>query len=361
MRARIDVISEFPAAWRLAVRRWSRMNRRHKRTVDGRVAPTRNDEYLLYQTLVGSLPAGPLDDAALSAYAQRIAQAMHKSVREAKAVTSWMSPNLAYESALDGFVRAALDPREGQLFLADLRANAEIIAWFGALNSLTLVLVKTLSPGVPDFYQGHELIELSLVDPDNRRAVDFERRRHGLAEAQRLQALPDAAARLAVLRDWVAHAPDGRAKLWVTWRALQLRRSHETLLRHAEYLPLELRGSRARHALAFARRDGDRWILVVAARLLAGFERPCGVLPAAADWGDTALVLPAAAGAPWQCGPGLEDALTGLRHTPTDGTLLLAQVLTEFPVAALSGAGAAQNGPDRNASGDASSDRDLPT
>ena len=361
VRARIDVISEFPAAWRLAVRRWSRMNRRHKRTVDGRVAPTRNDEYLLYQTLVGSLPAGPLDDAALSAYAQRIAQAMHKSVREAKAVTSWMSPNLAYESALDGFVRAALDPREGQLFLADLRANAEIIAWFGALNSLTLALVKTLSPGVPDFYQGHELIELSLVDPDNRRAVDFERRRHGLAEAQRLQALPDAAARLAVLRDWVAHAPDGRAKLWVTWRALQLRRSHETLLRHAEYLPLELRGSRARHALAFARRDGDRWILVVAARLLAGFERPCGVLPAAADWGDTALVLPAAAGAPWQCGPGLEDALTGLRHTPTDGTLLLAQVLTEFPVAALSGAGAAQNGPDRNASGDASSDRDLPT
>lgn len=162
-------------------------------------------------------------------------------------------------------------------------------------------------------------------------------------------------------RGWVAHAPDGRAKLWVTWRALQLRRSHETLLRHAEYLPLELRGSRARHALAFARRDGDRWILVVAARLLAGFERPCGVLPAAADWGDTALVLPAAAGAPWQCGPGLEDALTGLRHTPTDGTLLLAQVLTEFPVAALSGAGAAQNGPDRNASGDASSDRDLPT
>lgn len=359
VRARIDVISEFPAAWRLAVRRWSRLNRRHKRTVDGRVAPTRNDEYLLYQTLVGSLPAGAPDDAALPAYAGRIVRAMLKSVREAKAVTSWTSPNGAYESALDHFVRAVLDPREGQLFLADLRTQVEVIAWHGALNGLTLALVKALSPGVPDFYQGHELIELSLVDPDNRRAVDFERRRRLLAEAQRLQALPDAARR-AALRDWVAHAPDGRAKFWVTWRALQLRQAHEAMLRQAEYLPLDVRGEHASHALAFARHDGGRWIVVVAVRLLAGFGRPGGVLPAGPDWGDTMVVLPPAVQAPWQEGPGLEDALTGLCHHAADGLLPLASVLTEWPVAALSGAWAASDGSDRHSSGDDNGHRSLP-
>jgi (1->4)-alpha-D-glucan 1-alpha-D-glucosylmutase len=109
---------------------------------------------------------------------------------------------------------------------------------------------------VPDFYQGTKRSSCRWSTPTTGARSTLSVGAHGLAEAQRLQALPDAAARLAVLRDWVAHAPDGRAKLWVTWRALQLRRSHETLLRHAEYLPLELRGSRARHALAFARRDG---------------------------------------------------------------------------------------------------------
>lgn len=337
VRARIDVISELPAAWRLATRRWSRINRRHKRTVDGRPAPTRNDEYLLYQTLVGSLPAGPLDDAALVAYAQRIEQAMLKSARESKAVTSWMSPNPAYEAALSGFVHAALDPREGQLFLADLRANADIVAWYGALNGLTLALVKALSPGVPDFYQGHELIELSLVDPDNRRPVDFERRRACLEAALALQDQPDLPARRALLREWVAQACDGRAKFWVTWRALQLRRAHAAMLARAEYLPLELRGQHAQRALAFAWRDGASWVVVIAGRLFAGFGRPVGEAPVGADWGDTTLVWPTPDAGALPASPWLEDALTGQVHALVDGALPLAQVLTEFPLAALSG------------------------
>ncbi len=360
VRARIDVISELPAAWRLATRRWSRMNRRHRHTVGGRPAPTRNDEYLLYQLLVGSLPPGPLDDTTLASYAQRIEKAMLKSARESKAVTSWMSPNQAYESALGGFVRAVLDPRQGQLFLADLRANAEIIAWYGALNGLSLALVKALSPGVPDFYQGHELIELSLVDPDNRRPVDFEHRRGCLAEAQTLLALPDTVARRAVWRDWVAHATDGRAKFWVTWRALQLRRVHEAMLRNADYVPLEVRGTRARHVLAFARSDGERWIVVIAGRLFVGLDRPVGVAPAGSDWDDTVVVLPVSAGAPLPSAPWLEDALTGQRHPVVDGVLPLARVLTEFPVAALFGAATGNDGPDRHATGNQRTDRDLP-
>lgn len=360
VRARIDVISELPAAWRLATRRWSRMNRRHRRTVDGRPAPTRNDEYLLYQLLVGSLPPGPLDDAALAVYAQRIERTMLKSARESKAVTSWMSPNPAYEAVLAGFVRAALDPREGQLFLADLRSNVEVLAWYGALNGLVLALVKALSPGVPDFYQGHELIELTLVDPDNRRPIDFERRRGCLAEAQALLSLPDVAARRAVLRDWVACASDGRAKFWVTWRTLQLRRAHEVMLRQADYLPLEVQGMRARHVVAFARRDAGRWIVVIAGRLFAGFGRPVGVVPAGDDWGDTVVRLPTAAGASVPSPPVFEDALTGEHHALAEGALRLARVLTEFPVAALFGVASERDGSDRPHTGDERTDRGLP-
>ncbi len=356
VRARIDVISELPAAWRLATRRWSRMNRRHKRTVDDRSAPTRNDEYLLYQMLVGSLPAGPLDDAALADYRQRLEQAMLKSVRESKAVTSWMNPHPAYEAALSAFVQAALASGDANLFLADLRANVEVIAHYGALNTLTLAVVKTLSPGVPDFYQGHELIELSMVDPDNRRPVDYARRRRCLHEAQALQSRP-VAERGAALREWVAQALDGRAKFWVTWRTLQLRRAHDAMLRHAEYLPLEVRGTHAARVLAFARRNGATWIVVVAGRLFVGLGG-VEVAPLGGVWGDTAVVWPEATGSaaaePW-----LEDTLTGRRHGLVDGALPLAAVLTQFPVAALSGALTGPDGTDTRTGSGAGADRAL--
>jgi (1->4)-alpha-D-glucan 1-alpha-D-glucosylmutase len=181
VRARIDVISEQPAAWRLLVRRWSRINRSKKRTVEGKAAPSRNDEYLLYQTLVGSFPSEPLDDAGLAAYRERIEAYLLKAAREAKVHTGWINPNEAYEAALQGFVHALLGRREGNLFLDDLREATARYAWFGALNGIALVAIKVLSPGVPDFYQGHEAIELSLVDPDNRRPVDYETRRRRLA------------------------------------------------------------------------------------------------------------------------------------------------------------------------------------
>jgi (1->4)-alpha-D-glucan 1-alpha-D-glucosylmutase len=176
VRARIDVISEMPAAWRLAVRRWSRLNRSHTRLLAGARAPTRNDEYLLYQTLVGSLPAGELDDAALREYLPRVQQTMLKSVREAKRISSWMNPNTDYERALAEFIAELLSARDNNLFLADLRTQAATFAWFGALNGLSAVVLKTLSPGVPDIYQGCETLAPMLVDPDNRRAVDYVQR-----------------------------------------------------------------------------------------------------------------------------------------------------------------------------------------
>ena len=339
VRCRLDAISEMPAAWRLATRRWTRLNRRHKHIVDGAGAPTRNDEYLLYQLLVGSWPAQPPDDQALAAYTARLEQAMLKSAREAKQVTSWMNPHAGYEAALAGFVRAVLARRDSNLFLADLQANADVLAGFGALNGLTLALIKSLSPGVPDFYQGHEGIELSLLDPDNRREVDFARRRAWLAEAEGLAALVAPDARAAALRERMARVTDGRAKFWVVWRALQLRRELETMLDGAEYLPLAVRGAHAAHVVAFARRRGDQWVVAVATRLPATLQRTAGALPLGDAWADTAVVWPAgsvrpeAAARPW-----LDDRIGMRSHALVDGALPLAAVLREFPVAALVGA-----------------------
>ncbi|MDM7941381.1 MAG: malto-oligosyltrehalose synthase [Hydrogenophaga sp.] len=331
VRLRIDVISEMPAAWRLTVRRWSRLNRSHKRTVDGARAPTRNDEYLLYQLLLGSLPVGEIDDAGLAGFALRIEQVMLKSARESKAVTSWMNPNEAYEAALTAFVRALLGRRERNLFLEDLQGTVAVVAWHGALNGLTMALVKTLSPGVPDFYQGHEAIELSLVDPDNRRPVDFAHRRQLLDEARNIKALPD---RGAALRALLARAVDGRAKFWVTWQALQLRQARAQLLRHGDYLPLQVQGERSANVIAFARRHAGACVVVVGTRLSAAFGLPPGTAPVGDCWGDTAIVWPP--GAAWGAAArGLTDGVSGRRHGPPGTRLLLADVLREFPVAAL--------------------------
>jgi (1->4)-alpha-D-glucan 1-alpha-D-glucosylmutase len=335
VRMRIDVISELPAAWRLTVRRWSRMNRSHKRTVDGERAPTRNDEYLLYQLLVGSLPVQGFDDAALADYAQRIKQVMLKSVREAKTVTSWMNPNQAYEEALAAFVQALLGRRERNLFFEDLRSTVAVIGWHGALNSLTMAVVKGLSPGVPDFYQGQEASELSLVDPDNRRPIDFARRRAMLAEARAVAALPE---RSAALRELLSNVDDGRAKFWVTWCTLQLRQARADTLRQADYVALEVRGERRANVVAFARRQGSAWVVVVGTRLSASFALPVGTAPIGDAWGDTAIVwpVPGAARAEHRA-PWLTEVISGRRHGLQTATLPLAEVLREFPVAALFG------------------------
>lgn len=329
VRARIDVLSEMPGAWRLTVRRWARMNRHHKRTVDGAPAPTRNDEYLLYQTLLGSLPVGVVDDNALAEYTQRIEQTMLKSAREAQANTSWINRHDGYETALASFVRAVLDPRDSNLFLPDLRASVATLAWFGALNGLTIALLKGLSPGVPDYYQGHETIALSLVDPDNRRPVDYAHRRHLLEQAQRLDALPQ---REETLRNWLANAPDGRAKFWVTWCVLRIRQVMDPLYRHPTYLPLEVRGTCARHLAAFAVHDERHCVVAVAPRLYASLGLRADELPIGPVWDDTTVVWPADHPQPawWH------DSISGQRHAARSAWPL-AELLRDFPVAALSG------------------------
>ncbi|MGE5669322.1 MAG: malto-oligosyltrehalose synthase, partial [Betaproteobacteria bacterium] len=330
VRARIDVISEMPAAWRLAVRRWSRMNRSAKRRIDGRPVPARNDEYLIYQTLVGTFPADDVDAAGLAAYRERIARYVVKALREAKRYTSWISPNEAYESAVVGFVHALLGRPEGNLFLDDLRTQGAAFSWFGALNSLSMALIKFTSPGVPDIYQGHEMIELSLVDPDNRRAVDYGFRRDALSQLQALEA--DAGRMIEGVRALLARPQDGRAKLWITLRALALRRRRPECFAKGDYYPIAVAGDRAQHVVAYARRRPSAGIVAIAGRLFATLAPAPGTPPlGAAAWGDATVDLSFV-----PVGSSMQNVLTGEMLTATGGAVPLALLCAHFPGAILS-------------------------
>ncbi len=321
VRNRLNVISELPAAWRLAVRRFSRLNRRFRRTVDGARAPSANDEYALYQLLAGSLPPGELDDAALAAWRERVAAAWLKGAREAKLHTSWIHPNPEYEAALQEFVAGALARAHGNLFLDELRAAAAPLAWFGQLNSVSMALLKFTSPGVPDLYQGNETLTLRLVDPDNRAPVDFAALRAALARLAALAARLDGDPR--PLHELFT---DGLAKFWVTWRALTLRRERRALFERGEYVPLPVSGARAQHVVAFARRHGSECAIVIAGRLFAGLGAAPGELPlGTAVWGDTAVDL-----SPLGALPPMVEHLSGAAGE-LGATLALAAAWPGFP------------------------------
>jgi len=324
VRCRIDVLSEMPKAWRAAVRRWTLFNRSRRRRIDDTAAPSGNDEYLFYQTLVGTFPVEPPDEDGWAAYRERLSGYMLKALREAKRHTSWIDPAEDYEAAVNEFVETVLAAPEGNLFIDDVAALARNMAWFGAWNSVSLALLKLASPGVPDLYQGTELLDFSLVDPDNRRPVDFPLREATLGALQRAG---DAAETLAGLANAVC---DGRLKLWVTWRALQLRRRRPEVFRDGDYLAVEARGERADHVAAFARRAGNRGVIAAAGRLFASLGLEPGTPPVGAQaWRDTRIDtgwLPA--------GTLLRDAVSGTERAAGD-ELALAELFATAPVALL--------------------------
>ncbi|BDG09438.1 malto-oligosyltrehalose synthase [Anaeromyxobacter paludicola] len=333
VRVRIDALSEIPAEWRGRLALWGRLNRRHERELeDGLRAPDRNDQLLVYQTLVGSLPdealapGARIDPAAAGwqAYRARILAYLEKALREAKLHTSWTSVNAEYEAAARGFVEGILAHRP---FLDDLAPFAARVAQAGRLSSLAQVALKCAAPGVCDVYQGCELWDLSLVDPDNRRPVDFARRA-GLLDAidRRLAEGPEARAALAREVSSPEGLRDGRAKLWLLREGLRLRREAPELFLEGTYLPLEARGRDAGHLVAFARTHRGRRLLCAVPRLTLSLLDAAAGGPIA--WEGELPLPPELAGR-------YQDLVTG--EPREGGPLALSALFGSFPVALLVG------------------------
>jgi (1->4)-alpha-D-glucan 1-alpha-D-glucosylmutase len=321
VRARINVLSELPREWRAALTRWARLNGRKRLSVQGRVAPDRNEEYLLYQSLLGAWPFGGLDDE----FVNRICEFMLKALKEAKVHTSWITPNTEYEEAVLQFARAILDPRESSAFLDDLDQLRKKVATFGTFNSLSQTVLKLGSPGVADIYQGNELWDLSLVDPDNRRPVDFDARRR---ELDWLRA--HAHDRSKLVKALLACPEDGRIKLYLSQRLLSLRRERPHLFVGASYTPV--RGNQ--HVASFARAADGQVLLIAAPVQIATLMRGTPSPPIGPDvWRDDLLAVPSDRGRPY-C-----DLFTGRELVPVESggrtVLRLADVFGSFPVAAL--------------------------
>jgi (1->4)-alpha-D-glucan 1-alpha-D-glucosylmutase len=332
VRARISLLSEIPREWRAAVSRWHRLNQRHLSRVDGRTAPDRNDEYLLYQTLVGSRPLDPMGPDAAAEFTARIQAYMLKATKEAKQNSSWINPNVAYDDAVRLFVARILDPAPVNRFLADFDAFHLPIARLGMVNSLAQTVLKIAAPGVPDFYQGTELWDLRLVDPDNRRPVEFGRRADLL---QGLQGRIEAGDLGSLARELMETWEDGRIKLYAIHRLLAVRRAVPELFQRGAYVPLAARGDRADHLCGFARVLGEQALVVVVPRLAARLTDLGARLPVGPEcWGNTRLELPADIRART-----LRDLLTGemveTHAGPGGGELAIAEILGTCPVAVL--------------------------
>jgi (1->4)-alpha-D-glucan 1-alpha-D-glucosylmutase len=280
VRARMVAISELPQLWRRSIQRWRLLNRKWKRTIDEAQAPDPNEEYLLYQTLLGTWPVnmhGRAEQAASAEYVARIQAYMAKALNEAKLNTSWIRPNEDWLGAMRDFVAKILEASSKNKFLPNFLPVVEEIARLGAINSLTQTLLRLTSPGVPDIYQGNEIWDFSLVDPDNRRPVDYRRRRKMLATIGK--AMPEE-----LLQSW----PDGRIKMFLIQRVLQFRREHADLFKCGNYLPLKASGNLADCCIGFARQLHDEWIVVIAPR----FSSRIGFPPVGGRWKDTVVELP---------------------------------------------------------------------
>jgi (1->4)-alpha-D-glucan 1-alpha-D-glucosylmutase len=310
VRARINVLSELPDEWRRALSRWMRINASNRRLVDGAPAPDRNDEYRFYQILLGVLPPAPDVPAAspppsLSFHpvepdiVRRVREYMLKAIKEAKVHTSWINENKPYDDAVTSFVDRALAGPTSLRFLAAFMPFARRVARGGAVNSLAQLVLKIASPGVPDIYQGTELWDLSLVDPDNRRPVDYARREAMLQDLEPLldgadpaRDSPDVPTQrqgvAVLLADW----DDARIKMFVTAAGLRLRRRCPELFLAGDYAPLTCDTPVPAELIAFARCRGVRAIIAVVPRFTARFADDG--MPVGDRWKDSKVLVPAA-------------------------------------------------------------------
>ncbi|MBD1397788.1 malto-oligosyltrehalose synthase [Pontibacter sp. JH31] len=312
-RMRLQVLSEIPEEWEKAATKWMRLAQKHIK----KGSPTSNDLYFILQTLVGVMPIdGSVDDTLV----ERVQEYLVKAFREAKVNTNWSSPNEEYETAVKDLVKQLL--QEDEEFMASFQPFFRKAAHFGWLYSLCQTLLKTTCPGVPDIYQGCELWDFSLVDPDNRRPVDYDQRQQFLKEIKAKDKQKE------LLQELLKSPNDGKVKLYLLHKVLHLRNELKQLFDKGNYLPLQLKGRYSEHAIAFARQREGNWCLVVVPRLLTGIisenELPLGE----EAWGDTELELPADAPQQWK-------QLFGDTHMQATKAIPLADLFASFPVALL--------------------------
>jgi (1->4)-alpha-D-glucan 1-alpha-D-glucosylmutase len=323
VRTRITVLSEMPREWKTAVRRWQTINKKYKQIAGELPAPDPNEEYFIYQTLVGLFPFEYMEP---ENFIRRIEQYMTKVLREAKVHSFWSDPNEVYEQTVHYFIREILTPGKLNLFLKDFIPFQKKIAHYGAIHSLGQAILKIASPGVPDMYQGAELWDLSVVDPDNRRPVDFTLRLQYLLEMESVA--PDELKEY--IKSLLKTKSDGRIKLYVISKALQTRTAYKDVFRYGTYIPLRVTGSNRNHIIAFARVYESHGCIVVVPRWISllcnGTEFPIGE----SVWKDTAVEVPRGMGGEWS------DIFTDKRLlSHRTGKLPIAQVLSHFPVSLL--------------------------
>jgi (1->4)-alpha-D-glucan 1-alpha-D-glucosylmutase len=319
IRARLNVLSEMPEEWERRLKTWNRVNAKHKKKMGELQVPERNDEYLLYQTLVATYPPGDDD---YPGFGDRIKQYMVKAVREAKVHTAWLKPDQEYEEACLSFVEEILTPSPENPFLEHFLPFQKRVALYGIFNSLSQTLIKITSPGVPDFYQGTEFWDLNLVDPDNRRPVDFGERWRALSEIK-ARAVTDGAA---LIRELLHNKEDGRIKLFLIYMGLKARKDYREVFLSGRYRPLEVSGTYRDRCIAYAREAGGVRAVTVAPRFLVGLvkegEDPVGMNV----WQDTRIPLEDGIPRSWI------NALTG-EVLRARGSLVVGEVLRSFPVA----------------------------
>lgn len=328
VRARLNVLSELPEEWQTQLRTWQAINAPLKGSVDGMEAPDRNAEYFLYQTLLGAFP---FDREDYPQFIDRVKEYIIKASREAKVYTSWQRPDAEYEQAFLDFADRLLNDSPDNLFLQEFRPFQRKIQHYGMLNSLTQTLLKMTVPGVPDIYQGSELWDLSLVDPDNRRPVDYEKRFSYLKDIKHdlEKDLPG------LLSNLLKTPEDGRVKLFLIYQAIQARRAYSELFKRGSYQKLTVVGSLKTHIIAFMREWDDTQMIVIAPRLLTSLikegEYPLGDLV----WHETRILQNPGSSTVWQ------DLISGQQIQGED-TLWIKDILNQFPVAILVGKTAAK-------------------
>ena len=334
VRARINVLSEMPALWRRRVGRWRNWNRGKKQSTESGPAPSQNDEYLLYQTLVGVWPPDALDDSGWKAFVDRIERYMLKAAREAKEHTSWANQNSEYENSISTFVRSILDRSSENSFLADFSDFHRYIASIGVFNGLSQCLLKMTSPGVPDIYQGNEIWNFALVDPDNRQPVDYEQSASFLERLRSSEERPDSP--LDLVRSLQKQPASPELKLFVTWKVLRARREDPELFRRGTYLPLKLSGKNSGHIVAFARVHADRSAVVAVPRLCATLlgERFASVCDHDL-WDDARIELPNVRAACYHSVFTGECLPVGTHQGETSSFFSVKEIIRNFPVALL--------------------------